>query len=314
MVHTDQSQAAISRNLCILISGVLVPVLLLAAGCLSAKDTENVVTMEEPRANTGIVVEEENPMVLEKLAKAIDALELDPPVITAGTGADDIEPTGHDPNRANNTGPASPERIGLVEALRMANGQALPPDVSRVISLPKLSPTEINEISARLELDLGSQFGYMPASGTLADSLPLPPQGIMGQRILARSDAGASHVLRFGFRSFVSQPPQFWVLGVIVGASGTLTANPDLAGIEPAVTKMLTALNEMRKGLTVRDLETKLVQLSYVDAKTAMAMLQGMGISTMAKPEEVPHQVEFAKLPYVVTVPDPEKGIPSGPS
>jgi len=307
MTYTDQSKATISGNLCTLISGMFVLSLVLMAGCFTNKKTEKVVTMEEPRANTGIVMEEKNPMPLEKLSRAIDALELGPPVITAGTGADGTNPMGHDPNRPNNTGATSPKRIGVLEALGMANGQSLPPDTTRVISLPKLSTMEINEISARLELDMRTQFGYMVAPGTLADSLPLPPQGIIGARTMSRSDAGTTHVLRFGFRSFVSQPPQFWVLGVIVGDSGALTANPDLAGIEPAVTKMITDLNEMRKGLTVRDLEIKLVQLSYVDAKTALAMFKGMGITTMNQPTEVPALAEFAKLPYVVMVPDPEK-------
>jgi len=308
MIYTNQVKTTISGNLCKLIFGMFVLSLVLMAGCFSTSETKKTVTMEEPRANTGVVMEEKNPMPLEKLAKAIDALELDPPVVTAGTGADGTKPMGYDPNGASNTGAASPRRIGVLEALSMANGQSLPPDATSVISLPKLSPMEINEISARLELDLGTQFGYMVAPGTLADSLPLSPQGIMGIRTMSRSDAGATHVLRFGFRSFVSQPPQFWVMGVIVGDSGALTTNPDLAGIEPAVTKMLTALNEMRKGLTVRDLEIKLIQLSYVDAKTAMAMLKGMGITTMNQPTEVPAQAEFDKLPYVVTVPDPEKG------
>ena len=308
MIYTNQVKTTISGNLCKWISGMFVLSLVLMAGCFSNRETKKTVTMEEPRANTGVVVEDKNPMPLDKLAKAIDALELDPPVVTAGTGAGGTKPMGYDPNGASNTGAASPRRIGVLEALSMANGQSLPPDATSVISLPKLSPMEINEISARLELDLGTQFGYMVAPGTLADSLPLPPQGIMGIRTMSRSDAGTTHVLRFGFRSFVSQPPQFWGMGVIVGDSGALTTNPDLAGIEPAVTKMLTALNEMRKGLTVRDLETKLIQLSYVDAKTAMAMLKGMGITTMNQPTEVPAQAEFAKLPYVVTVPDPEKG------
>jgi len=285
--------------------------LVLLTGCFSRKKTEKTVTMEEPQASSGIVVEVKDTETLDKLAQAIDALELD-----AASAKTDGSASA---TKATDT-TSSPMRIGAREALGMANGQTLPPDTTRVISLPKLSPTEINEISARLELDLGTQFGYMPASGTLADALPLSPQGIMGERTLARSDAGATHVLRFGFQSFVSQPPQFWVLGVLVDTFGGLTVNPDLAGVEPAVAKMLTGLDEMRKGLTVRDLEKKLVQLSYVDAETALSMLSNMGVTTIntippvdakgnkGKPESVPAQVEFAKLPYVVTVPDPEKG------
>ena len=307
MTDTNQSQGTMKTRLCTLCEGMCVLSLLLLAGCSSSEKTDKVVTIEEPRSSTGVVVEEKNLELLEKLAKAIDALELD-------------RPATQDSNQPSDSEADSPARIGADEALRMANGQALPADATKVMSLPKLSDTEINEISARLELDLGSQFGYMPALATLVDALPLPPQGIRGERILARSDSGGTHVVRFGFKSFVSQPPQFWILGVIVNNEGKLTVNPDLSGIEPAVNKMLAAQDEMRKGLSVRDLEKRLVQLSYIDAKTALSMLNNMGVTTIntippiiddkgtkGKPESVPAQVEFAKLPYVVTVPDPEK-------
>ena len=278
------------RNLKAALIALTTLCLLVMAGCLSRRRTEKTVTLEAPRSNAGIVVEDKDPNALEKLSQAIDALELDSGTATKA------------PMTVSRIAPTSmPQRIGASQALRMANGQALPADATRVMSLTKLSDTEINAISARLELDLGSQ-GYMPALATLADALPRPPQGIRGERILARTDTGGTHVLRFGFQSFVSQPPQFWVLGVVVNDAGALAVNPDLAGIEPAVTKMLTALDEMRKGLTVRDLETRLVQLSYVNAKNALAMLKGMGITTMSKPEEVPAQVEFAKLPYVASI------------
>lgn len=307
MTDTDQSQSFTRQHLYRLSLGIILLFLLSTAGCHSSKKSEKVVTMEEPRTNMGMIIEEKNPMPLKKLSEAIDALELDQPTMTVKT-------------TTSAQAIASPQRIGATEALRMANGQSLPADATKVISLPKLSDTEINEISARLELDLGSQFGYMPALSTVADALPLPPQGIRGERILARSDRGGTHVLRFGFQSFVSQPPQFWVLGVIVSNTGAFAVNPDLAGIEPAVAKMLTGLDEMRKGLSVRDLEKRLIQLSYVDAETALSMLSNMGVTTIntippvdakgnkGKPESVPAQVEFAKLPYVVTVPDPEKG------
>jgi general secretion pathway protein D len=313
MTDADQSQSIIKRYLHHLTMGMIVLCLILLTGCLSRIKARKTVTMEEPQASSGIVVEVKDPEGLEKLGQAIDALEL---------AQSSAQPVAGDTNWTFKPEDSSPQRIGVHEALGMANGQTLPPNTTNVISLPKLSPTEINEISARLELDLGKQFGYMPASAALADALPLSPQGIIGERTLARSAAGATHVLRFGFQSFVSQPPQFWILGVIVDSSGRFSVNSDLAGIEPAVAKMLTGLDEMRKGLTVRDMEKRLIQLSYVDAETALSMLSNMGITTIntippiidknkgtkGKPESVPAQVEFAKLPYVVTVPDPEKG------
>ncbi|MCD6364278.1 MAG: hypothetical protein J7M14_00205, partial [Planctomycetes bacterium] len=138
-------------------------------------------------------------------------------------------------------------------------------------------------------------------------TLPAPPTGIIAGRTITRSADAGTHILRFGYRSYISQPPQLWVQGVIVNKAGLFVPNTDLPLVEPEITKMIASLNKMRTGLTVRDLEPKLVQLSYVDADTALGMLKGMGITTVPKPDAIPAKVDFNALPYVVKVDDPKK-------
>jgi general secretion pathway protein D len=61
----------------------------------------------------------------------------------------------------------------------------------------------------------------------------------------------------------------------------------------------------MRSSLLIKDLEKKLIQLSYVDAGTAIEMLDGFGVTTFLTPSEVPDQVDWKQLPYVALIPDP---------
>jgi general secretion pathway protein D len=253
---------------------------------------------DELRTANGVVLEEKDPQELTRLAEALDALTLDLPAA----------PLLPAENPALDANAIVPVKLSAAEAVAMARDTALPPQATRLLTLPKLSDIEIGDLQERLTLQLGADSGYTTAEPMIGDSLPQPPQGIRGVTTLThRSDAGAS-VLRFGFKRYESQPPQLWALGVLVDASGHLTVNPDLDALEPMLKDMVTSMQELRKGLTFTDLEAKLIQLSYVDDKIALSMLKGMGLTTLPKPEDIPAQADFAKLPYVVAIPDPEKG------
>ena len=58
--------------------------------------------------------------------------------------------------------------------------------------------------------------------------------------------------------------------------------------------------------MDIRDLGKELVQLSYIDAPSAIELLNGFGITTFNSPSELPDQVDWAKLPYVALVPEPK--------
>jgi len=271
----------------------------LASGCMQRTETsQRSLEPDELRTANGVVLEEKDPQELARLAEALDALTLDLP-------AAPILPAENPTLDAN---AIVPVKLSATEAITMIGITALPPQATRLLSLPKLSDIEIGDLQDRLALQLGTDSGYTPAAAAISDSLPQVPQGIHGVTTLVHGSDAGTGVLRFGFKRYASQPPQLWALGVLVDAGGDLTVNPDLDALEPMLKDMVTSLQALRKGLTFNDLEAKLVQLSYVDDKIALSMLKGMGLTTLPKPEDIPAQADFAKLPYVVAIPDPDKG------
>ena len=265
-------------------------------GCTQdAKTTKNVM-LEEPKVTNGLILEGEDPNKFKKLAAALDAMDFGVSKASPATSANILQADA-----------GKPAQVSAAEAVEMAGGSGATKDTTTLITMPKLSTMEIAEISENLVLHLESELGYIAAPDIVADALPAPPARVTGGGTLSRSVEGGTAVLRFGCLHFVSQPPKLWIMGVVVSQDGKLSANPDLKAVEPQVTKLVTALNEIRGNLTVRDLEAKLIQLSYVDADAALSMLQGMGVTTMNKPTELPSKVEFAKLPYVVKIEDPKK-------
>ncbi len=217
----------------------------------------------------------------------------------------DIPKLSQSPTLKGTSSPAN--RLRMLKTLRATQQPAIPINATRLITLPKLSALEIAELSHRLELHLSTKLGYSVTPPEFASTLPAPPKGIHGIRTLARLEDSTVHVIQFGTQRFVSQLPECWALGLIVNQDDTLAENPALAEIETTITQMMTSLADLRKGLGVRDLETKIIQLSYVDAKTALSMLKGMGITTVDKPEGMPPKVDFNALPYVVPIEDPKE-------
>jgi len=287
-------------------AGLSMLCLSLFLGCAPHTRSEESISLEQPQVSNGVIVEEDDPAKLQEFAEALEARDLPTPdanvVPAPEVPGEQVADQGAEVPAA-----MAPPRISAAEAVGMTTPQALPAEATKLITLPKFSDTEINEIITHLLLSFESEQGYVAASSVIADGLPTLPTGIIGDRIVARTSEAGTHVVRLGYRRFLSQPPQLWALGVIIGENTALSANPDLAQVEPKITQTITALNESRAGLLVRDLEAKLVQLSYVDAAAALSMLKGMGITTMSKPTELPPKVDFAQLPYVVSIEDPGK-------
>jgi len=299
------------------VASLLLLGLLLFAGCVRSSKTTGSIEMEDPRISQGVFLDEPDPVQLQKMAEALDAIQLDPEGIVnqepAPASADAVAsgeggPAGEIPQQTVVLAGPEPPKLPLGEAMGvLPTIQQVPPEAVRLLALPKLSDTEITELLDHLALRLAAEKGYVEASSYLGDSLPLPPEGVVVSHLLARTADDVTHVIRFGYRQYSSQPPQLWVFAVTIAADESMQAGADLALIEPAVNEMIASLNEMRGSLTVGDLESRLIQLSYIDAPTASEMLRGLGITAVNKPSEVPQAVDFAKLPYVVTVPDPTK-------
>lgn len=265
-------------------------------GCTRTTQTTRTVLFDEPVINQGLFIEEEDPHRLRELAEALDAIQ-----VTGDQAAAEMPPALAEDSETS----IAPERLSIGVAAGMVPDETAPPGSAQIIALPKMSEVEIGELLDYVVLRLGADHGYSSSGVFLEDALPYPPEGISADRLVARGSGDQTFVIRLGHRTFLSQPPQFWVFGVIIAADETLTVNPDAASIGDLVAAALTSLSETRGAVTVNDLETRLVQLSYTDAPTAVKLLKAMGVQAFEDPTATPAEIQFDQLPYVVAIPDP---------
>ncbi len=284
-------------------------------GCVRDVEKSESVSMEEPRLSSGILIDPVDPQDLQRIGAALDEIALNP---------NDIDPArvealalGYQETPAEDA-PAiaapTPEEVAANTKAAIADVGAqlgehgLPADAVKLLPLPQLSRTELTDLLGVLTLRLNAEHGYVDSRQRLADALPALAKNVVDLEILAAEREGGTDVLRLGYMSFLTQPAQLWALGVSLNADGTVVRNAHLDQIEAMSNEAIQAMQQMRTGLRPRDLETRLVQLSYVNTPTAMSMLRGMGITTFDQPTQIPAQVSFDQLPYVVAIPDPDAG------
>lgn len=182
-----------------------------------------------------------------------------------------------------------------------------PNNAGKLVPLPKLSEAEIYEIIDSLKLKFETEQGYIRAGGAVLMQLPAVPDGVGGVIDLARknTDDGSETILRLGYCAFKSQPPQLWTWGVII-AGETITVNPDIDQIPALLETTVAAINQMRQGLTINDLDKRQIQLSYVKATDSMTMLKALGITAYPDPNAMPATFTYEQLPVVIMVPAPQ--------
>jgi subfamily B ATP-binding cassette protein MsbA len=290
------------------LAGILLLAALVLTGCVRSSKTTRSIELDQPKVSSGVMLDEaaRDEAKLREFAERLDEIVLDLPDI-ATLPRDPIAPLSAMADPPEPTAP-DVEPLTIQQAARMLARHEFPPDAVRLVSLPKLSEIELSELIERAALRLNAEAGYVDAGSALADTMPALPQNVRDGHVLARQSEQGTRVLRFGVREYLSQPPQLWVLGVTVSPGGALLVNEELDLVQPAVNDMIASLEEMRGKLTVRDLESRMIQLSYTDAPTALKMLKGMGATGVDTPEQVPKEVDFQSLPFVVAVPDPAAG------
>lgn len=268
-------------------AGALLLAVSMFAGCNSTT-TNSTIEMTEP-ISSGLIIDSEEPVDLTALADAIDEL-VSPPATPRTLSADsDPPPSPHIP---------TPSEIADLVTEEL-------PTTSRdiFIQLHRMNPVEITEIITLLSDQYASSLEYAP-SIMLEGVLPVPPDDVTEIRSIARRQGDITKIIRFGYRSFKSQPPQLWIQGIGI-LDNELINNPDISTASDFTNALLQDLEEMRSSLLINDLEKQLVQLSYVDASTAIEMLNSFGLTTFSTPSEVPDQVVWSQLPYVALIPDP---------
>ena len=83
----------------------------------------------------------------------------------------------------------------------------------------------------------------------------------------------------FGYKKYISLPPHIWAEGILIVGDET-SHNEDINSLQQFVAETLEALTVQRASLTIGDLGSEVVQLSYIDAPTAIEILRGYGVST----------------------------------
>jgi len=267
--------------------GVLLLATSLFFGC-SSTTSSNMLALENPKSN-GIVFETDDSVDFTELAAAIDEAIGEPDIVSFAQDVP-VPVQSHD---------ISPEEIASLVPQQEDGTQ------SKHIFVP-LEPMNVTEISELIELIATKygEHGYLNSSGTLDGVLSIPPDGVTEHISIAKKSFDTTHIIRLGYKMFLSQPPHIWCEGLKIECN-ELLRNDDVKHILQFTRESLDTLTQKRASLKIDDLGTEIVQLSYIDAPTAIELLRGFGITTFSKPSEIPTDINWDQLPYIVLVPEP---------
>ncbi len=277
--------------------GTLFLALSMFFGC-STTSTTSMISMEEPKS-TGILFEEDEPVDLLAFADAFDAMM-----------AKQVNPVKH----ATTSAPTPTEPPSPAEIAELIEERKLVANTSLLLDLPKLNETELHEVMRRLSDRYALEHGYESDGDSIDELLPALQDNVQHVLTLTKKSGGETKILRFGHQIFISQPSQLWVEGYSI-ENDSYASNTDAEFATLYTTELFASLESARATLNIQDLEKKIIQLSYIDAPSAIQMLNGLGITTFAKAEEVPDVVTWSALPYVVQIPEPsgsETGLVGG--
>ncbi|MDC0325740.1 hypothetical protein OAM01_03175 [bacterium] len=171
-------------------------------------------------------------------------------------------------------------------------------EMSRLISLPKLSAVEQLELVELLELQLTLERGYR-SFPTNRDQERFP-EGMTHKKTLKHGN----DTLLFSIRSFLSQAPRLWVLATRE-ENDQMIPNPDLHTVEEMVKSAIESIQTMRMGLRQQDLRYEIIQLSYIDVKGALEALKGFGFTVSESLGAIKWPVNIDSLPLIAPMPSP---------
>ena len=287
---------------------------LVVLGCSSQKQLIQSYELEEPRVLGGTMIADADDTSNEDgLARIAAALaELQEPTITPGMLESLRERAEREAltNGAASGADASGTQLNLTETSEFYSDEVellmLPENAGRLITLNRMSLSEINELIASISLRFQTEKGFSIAPPELAARLGSRPDTVSGgPTLVTNGEAGAKTLVRIGFVSYLSQMPQLWVQAVTVGPDGGVTPSPIADSVQEMVTGSLDQLQQMRTGLMQKDLARELVKLSYVDTDGAIKSLKGLGINTVPAVDGLPPTLNYDQLPIVTVMPSP---------
>jgi general secretion pathway protein D len=187
--------------------------------------------------------------------------------------------------------PAEP----VVEGAALLHGPALGA-AGRLINLARIPENQIRELIADLVNYLeSSQELYR--TGALPGAAPVPER-VKGLVTMSTERAPTQAALRIGYVMMPRRIPQLWVDG------------PAAAQFDDTLRKVLDERSQTRSNLRLRELESQIIHLSYIDADDALFALRAMGYSAITD-ENSPLADEVAS-PEVAEVPSLAPGALGG--
>jgi hypothetical protein len=155
------------------------------------------------------------------------------------------------------------------------------PEAARLVSLPKLTESHIKEFINDLLIELELANGYIRAG---ADAPKLPPLSdkIIAGATAVRKSGAKTDVLRFGYVLNQRRLPQLWVYGITIGPN-SVEANADgaIETLNPTMQTLLSERTKVRSRLPLSELQSRIINLSYIDADGALFALRAMGFSAI---------------------------------
>lgn len=155
------------------------------------------------------------------------------------------------------------------------------PEAARLVSLPKLTEVQIREFISDLMVELELSMGYTRA-GEDGPKLPALSDKIIAGATAVRKTGAQTDVLRFGYVMNQRRLPQLWVYGVRISPTG-IEPNADaaLSTLNPQMQALLNERAKMSSRLRLSDMQSRVINLSYIDADGALFALRAMGYSAI---------------------------------
>lgn len=188
----------------------------------------------------------------------------------------------------------------------------------KFIAMPGINDIEaidlLDVVVARMQTEIGYGTSLLSTDALLVPDLP----EFRSVRVLSRADASGVRVVQLAYRTFRSQPLHVWVYGAMLPREGGgAQPNADVAGIEKFVVEAVASLGEQAKNVTVAQLKTGVIRLSYIEPDRCLAVLKTLGFQTiefksggkMPGKYEVltpDKKIDPADLPIVMPIPAPD--------
>jgi general secretion pathway protein D len=260
-------------------------------GCISTEHSAKAIRLDDPKSSGGILVKNPDSGEFDRI---IDMLE--------GQGKPAVRSVA-----PSSSEPPLQRQIAAADTAESGSTQSQwPPGTGELYDLPKLNDLELTELLDDLILNFQANEGFQRAGEDIIRRVPALPDGIAKEEVLFKPVEEGIEVLRLGVWTYRARAPRLGIYSALLKPDEVLVANGNKDETPLLVKHALEAFDAMRQNLTYQDLDTQIVQLSYIDVPSALDALQGMGITTFKVSTAIPQDIQFEQLPVVVELPSPK--------